>query len=354
MDYFYDLSDYASMHKDSSRDQSNSISSLPNFCQASTVYLLVIASVLLSLLLAFATLDWQLNFWYNLSLYSLFIVWTSLFSLALLCLIRRGLPKLSLQFFFFLAICIIVCITTLFSFLSSQYLSYEFSFWFLIRNSCIALIVSGIFFRFYFLQQDSLRRIQSEAEARVQALQSRIRPHFLFNSLNTLANLASQDPNKTENMILDMADIFRASMQRSDKLIPFVEEKNLCNQYLGLEQQRLGNKLTFEWLTDTIPDNLLVPPLLLQPLIENAVLHGVQARSEGGLIQIKGISLKNYIQIEITNPLPSQEPQLHKGNSMALSNIRQRLAVLYQGKASLNYHQSNEHFYCIVKLPKEL
>ncbi|NVJ65069.1 MAG: histidine kinase, partial [Gammaproteobacteria bacterium] len=269
-----------------------------------------------------------------------------------LCLVKKSFANLSLQKFSSFAVFITVAVCLIYSIILMLYLTAELNYWLLFRNAAIAFIVSSIFFRYYYLQQNNRLQIQAEAEARVQALQSRIRPHFLFNSLNTLANLTSQAPEKAEESILDLADIFRASMQRSDKLIPFADEQQLCSQYLQLEQHRLGDKLSFEWQTNTINPQIPFPPLLLQPIIENAVYHGVQNRADGGHILIKGMSTKNHIQLEVTNPLPSASASIHKGNSLALKNIRQRLEVLYQGKAQLNYHQSNDTFYCIVKIPK--
>jgi two-component system sensor histidine kinase AlgZ len=117
--------------------------------------------------------------------------------------------------------------------------------------------------------------------------------------------------------------------------------------------QRLGDRLEVEWQVNHIADNLLVPPLLIQPLLENAVYHGVQKHPQGGTIRIKGVSYQKYIQLEITNPLPPADTEHHKGNSMALKNIRQRLEVLYGNKAQLTYHQAQQQFYCIVKIPKQ-
>lgn len=333
---------------------SSTVYRLPHFCQASTVYLTIITSLLLAILLSLVEPNWQEDFWYNLSTFSLFILWTSLTSIGILCLTRRYYQSITLKKFSLFAISTILTVTVAYSIVVGAYLSLELSPWFLIRNLMVAALVSGVFFRFYFLRQESLWRIQSEAEARIQALQSRIRPHFLFNSLNTLANLAAVDPEKTEQMILDMADIFRASMQRSDVLIPFSEEKQLCHQYLSLEKQRLGDRLSVEWQVNHVADNLLVPPLLLQPLLENAVYHGVQKHPDGGTIAIKGVSYQKHIQLEITNPLPPVEAANHKGNSMALRNIRQRLEVLYGNKAQLSYHQAQGQFYCILKIPKQL
>ncbi len=329
------------------------MSALPDFCQASILYLTIIACVLLAFLMSLIVDHWRFNYWLNFSTFALFNLWTALTSIGILCLVKKSFASISLQKFASFAVLITVGVCAIYSIILMLYLTTEIDYWVLFRNAAIAFIVSSIFFRYYYLQQNNRLQIQAEAEARIQALQSRIRPHFLFNSLNTLANLTSQEPEKAEESILDLADIFRASMQRSDKLIPFSDEQQLCNQYLQLEKLRLDDKLTYEWQTETINPNIPVPPLLLQPIIENAVYHGVQNRSDGGKILIKGLSTKQHIQLEVTNPLPNANASIHKGNSLALKNIRQRLEVLYQGKAQLNYHQSNDTFYCIVKIPKK-
>lgn len=328
------------------------ISKLPDFCRASIIYLTILACVLLATLLSLVMPNWQQNYWFNFSSFTLFSLWTALSSIGILCSIKRFFPELHLRQFSIIAVAVCVLFSLLYTTILSVYLQSDATASLLFKNGVITLIVSGIFFRYYFLQQQSLLQIQSEAEARIQALQSRIRPHFLFNSLNTLANMATQDPNKTEESILDLADIFRASMQRSDKLIPFSEEKHLCSQYLALEKQRLGEKLQVEWHTDTIDGKIPFPPLLLQPIIENAVFHGVQNRTDGGTIIIKGLSSKNHIEIEVTNPLPTTSDTLHKGNSLALRNIRQRIEVLYPGKANFTHHSSQDTFFCRLKIPK--
>lgn len=333
--------------------QKPKMSELPDFCQASVLYLTIIACVLLAFLMSLIVDNWRFNYWLNFSTFALFNLWTALTSIGILCLVKKQFAKLSLQRFSTLAVLITVAVCIFYSILLMLYLNTEIDYWLLFRNTALAFIVSSVFFRYYYLQENNRLQIQAEAEARVQALQSRIRPHFLFNSLNTLANLTSQEPEKAEESILDLADIFRASMQRSDKLIPFADEQQLCNQYLQLEALRLGEKLQFDWQTDTIDPQIPFPPLLLQPIIENAVYHGVQNRADGGKVLIKGLSTKNHIQLEVTNPLPTRSASIHKGNSLALKNIRQRLEVLYQGKAELNYHQSNDTFYCIVKIPKK-
>lgn len=334
------------------KKESIAISKLPDFCRASIVYLTILACVLLAALLSLIMPNWQQHYWFNFSSFTLFSLWTALSSIGILCSIKRFFPTVHLRQFSIIAVTVSVIISLLYTAILGAYLQVDNMASLLFKHGLITLIVSGIFFRYYFLQQHSLLQIQSEAEARIQALQSRIRPHFLFNSLNTLANMATQDPDKTEEAILDLADIFRASMQRSDKLIPFSEEKHLCSQYLALEKQRLGDKLSIEWQTDTIDDKTPFPPLLLQPIIENAVFHGVQNRTDGGTIMIKGLSSKHHIEIEVTNPLPCTHDTLHKGNSLALKNIRQRIEILYQGKAHFKHHSAQDTFFCRLRIPK--
>lgn len=346
--------DTAAKPKSLNKEDLPIMAQLPDFCRASTLYLTIIACVLLSFLMSLALDDWRTNYWFNFSSFAFFSLWTALTSIAILCLIKKNFAKLNLQQFSILAVVTTVTVAIIYSIFLMLYLANGIDLWALFRNIAIAFIVSSIFFRYYYLQQLNQLKVRAEAEARVQALQSRIRPHFLFNSLNTLAHLTTEAPHIAEESILDLADIFRASMKRSDKLISFAEEKLLCSQYLQLEKHRLGERLDYEWQTETIQNELPFPPLLLQPIIENAVYHGVQNRKNGGKILIKGVSTKNHIQLEITNPLPNANATVHKGNSLALSNIRQRLEVLYQGKAELNYHQSNDTFYCIVKIPKKV
>jgi two-component system sensor histidine kinase AlgZ len=164
-------------------------------------------------------------------------------------------------------------------------------------------LVTVVFFRYLLIRTRWKAQLIAESEARVQALQARIRPHFLFNSLNTIASLIPVDPDNAEAAIEDLADIFRGSMRRADKLISLEEELQLARQYLDMERRRLGDRLTLVWRAEELPPGAAVLPLMLQPLLENAVGHGVQPRAAGGEITVYGRAEGDNIVITIGNPI---------------------------------------------------
>jgi two-component system sensor histidine kinase AlgZ len=181
-------------------------------------------------------------------------------------------------------------------------------------------------------------------------LQARIRPHFLFNSLNTIASLIPEEPDAAERAIEDLADLFRGSMRRADSLISLSAELNLARKYLQMEQRRLGDRLTIEWQVDELPAGASILPLTLQPLLENAVAHGIQPRIEGGEIRVYGRSEKDNIVITISNPL-GPEQYISGGHGMALANIRERLDLAFGPSSSLITHQNDQQFFAVLSLP---
>lgn len=199
-------------------------------------------------------------------------------------------------------------------------------YWLLVTLATAALL-------FYF---DLRGRALSPAlsEARLQALQARIRPHFLFNSINAVLSLIRQEPKRAETALEDMADLFRVLMADNRELAPLTREVDLCRQYLSLEQLRLGERLKVEWRTDRMPGDALVPPLILQPLLENAVYHGIEPRVEAGVVSIEIFTANEQVYAVLRNPY-QEGGESHTGNRMALSNIRERLALHFDAEASL-------------------
>ena len=181
-------------------------------------------------------------------------------------------------------------------------------------------------------------------------MQARIRPHFLFNSLNTIASLIPDNPSGAERATEDLADLFRGSMRRADSLISLSEELELVSKYLHMEQRRLGDRLRVDWQVSELPKGASVLPLTLQPLIENAVAHGIQPRTDGGELRVYGRSEKDNIVITICNPLGSDDHN-NGGHGMALANIRERLELAFGPTASLITHQSDEQFFAVLSLP---
>ena len=200
------------------------------------------------------------------------------------------------------------------------------------RVSVFALIITGTALKYF----DYRMRALSPAliAARLQALQARIRPHFLFNSINAVLSLIRTEPKQAETALEDMADLFRAVMTDNRELIPLDDEVALCKQYLNLETLRLGERLNVKWYTDNMPGDALVPPLVLQPLIENAVYHGVQASNEVSEITINIYQRRGELHAILTNPL-YLDGTSHSGNKIAIGNIRERLALHFDAEAGL-------------------
>lgn len=211
-------------------------------------------------------------------------------------------------------------------------------------------LVAVVFFRYLVIRARWRAELMAQADARVQALQARIRPHFLFNSLNTIASLIPDEPESAEAATLDLADIFRGSMQRADQPISLEDELRLARQYLDMEKRRLGDRLEIDWRVDALPPGAAVLPLMLQPLLENAVGHGVQGRPEGGKISVYGRAEGDLIVITIGNPL-ALDGKTTAGHGMAIRNIRERLSLAFGSRASLLTNQDDEQFYAVLSVP---
>lgn len=172
------------------------------------------------------------------------------------------------------------------------------------------------------------------SEARLQALQARIRPHFLFNSLNAVLSLVRSDPRHAERALEDLAELFRALMSEARQLVALSDEIRMTRAYLELEQLRLGDRLRVLWHIEKMPADALVPPLLIQPLAENAVYYGIEPEREPGEISINIYRSQDQVHVVIRNPL-SPDPAHRKGNGIALDNIRERLLLHFDLDATL-------------------
>ncbi|HKW37881.1 MAG TPA: histidine kinase [Burkholderiales bacterium] len=188
------------------------------------------------------------------------------------------------------------------------------------------------------------------AESRLQALQARIRPHFLFNSLNAVLSLIRRDPKRAEGALEDLAELFRTVMADNRQLIALRDELSLCRQYLNLEQLRLGDRLQVEWRLDPSAEDALVPPMVLQPLVENAVYHGIEPGIAPGLIEVRIERRKDRLWLQLTNPYHA-DYQHRQGNHMALANIRERLQLHFDVEASLSTHIADGRYEIGMAMP---
>jgi two-component system, LytTR family, sensor histidine kinase AlgZ len=176
--------------------------------------------------------------------------------------------------------------------------------------------------------------------ARLQALQARIRPHFLFNTINAVLSIVRADAKRAETALEDMADLFRMAMKDTDELVPLSKEVELARQYLAIEALRLGERLKVRWDTQNMPPDALIPPLILQPLLENAVYHGIEPLPEGGTIEVRLYRDGKELHLQVRNPAQTQAEPRVRGNKMALANIRERLDLLFDVEAQ--YHVTSE------------
>ncbi|HQT27046.1 MAG TPA: histidine kinase, partial [Burkholderiales bacterium] len=187
-------------------------------------------------------------------------------------------------------------------------------------------------------------------EARLQALQARIRPHFLFNTINAVLSLIRSDPVRAETALEDLADLFRVLMADNRKLTTLSKEVELCREYLDLEKLRLGERLQVDWHIDKMPTDAMIPPLVLQPLLENAVYHGIEPSSAKGVISIHIYRRRGEIHAVLRNPYtPGHENR--KGNKMALENIRERLSLHFDAEGDLKVELMGSVFQVHITLP---
>jgi len=210
------------------------------------------------------------------------------------------------------------------------------------------LLVTGVLVGYFDLRGRALS--PALTEARLQALQARIRPHFLFNSINAVLSLIRQDPKRAETALEDLADLFRVLMADNRQLARIEREIELARQYLSIEQLRLGDRLQIEWDTAGMPADAMIPPLVLQPLLENAVYHGIEPRSGPGTINIRIHREGNQVHMVLRNPYRRQSDR-HAGNRMALGNIRERLALHFDAEASLKTTASEDAYQVQIVIP---
>jgi len=240
------------------------------------------------------------------------------------------------------------------------------------RYGLFSMIVCAVLLLYFWLRSRVLSRAQHDA--RLQALRARIRPHFLFNTINTVLSIIRTKPKEAETALENMADLFRMAMSDMQDLVPIQREIQLSKQYADLEQLRMGERLKVKWQVDDLPDDVLIPPLLLQPLLENAVYHGIEPLPRGGSINIVLRRSGGELHIKVENPCPSPADrqrmgdttgtyelaklaqqamgkQPHDGNKMALKNIRERLALLFDVEARYKVEYGNDFYRVEILLP---
>ena len=354
---------------------------LPDFCTIRMAFAALVVGELLAIVLTLGAGSGSAGGLLELALTSLFIQWVALGSSALLCVSRRTFERwgdvaaAAASYVVILAVALAVSevawqfvlprladpsVAVQWEFqqqrdglgslhpLTAQVAHAEFI-W---RNLGIAAVAALVALRYFYIQHQSRVRMESETRAHIQALQSRIRPHFLFNSMNTIASLTRSEPAMAEQVTEDLAALFRVSL--GDASVPGTldDELEVCAQYLRIEAQRLGDRLVSEVDICAVPGDALLPRLILQPLIENAVYHGVEPSPDGGRIILDGQLDGDMIQLRISNTVPRVAQTVRgPGNAMALDNVRQRLDAFFNGAARFEIDAQADHFTVSLVIP---
>jgi two-component system sensor histidine kinase AlgZ len=338
---------------------------LPDFCQAPTVLAIVLIAALLGFVLALARLPAGGDFWIELARTTAFLLWAGLLCAGALCRLRpwlAGKPlrpsvawALGTMVGVVALLSLVVCLlgqwwVTRFGTVSSVFPDRMAVF--VLPNVLIAAIVGALTLRYFYVSQQWRRSVELEARARIHALQARIRPHFLFNSMNTIAALTRSDPARAEEAIEDLADLFRVSLSDARAQIPLREELEVARIYQRIEQLRMGERLRVDWDVRRVPARAIVPSLLLQPLLENAIGHGIEPLPGGGAVTVRGWLEGDSIVFEVTNPLPPDGTgATRKGNRMALDNVRERLELAFPGRSGIEVQDGDGRFCVRLRFP---
>lgn len=331
---------------------------LPEFCQASTLLGLMLitqAVVLVAVLAPGHDGDWT-----TLSVSTVFAQWLALSSAALLCQLRSLLLKLAPWWALLGVLGAVGANAFALSWLAyvlDQALALNFTEpveqvrQFVGGVMALSLILTLAALRYSYVHVQWRRQVEAQARTALDALTARIRPHFLFNSMNSIAALVRSEPHHAEQAIEDLSELFRAALKANDNWVSLEDELAMLERYLSIEELRLGPRLKIRYDVDSAPLDIRLPSLLLQPLVENAVYHGIQPMPEGGVIRIRALPEAAGVRISIENPRPDP-PQPSQGHGMALNNVQLRLRYAFGARSSLDVVEGSGYYAVSLLIPR--
>lgn len=329
---------------------------IPDFGDVSTILKLLLVSFLICILYTFTQVNYASDFYSkftpNLSNFFKYVIAQVLLLIAFSKLIRRQKPLKAILFIIFsnfISVCAVHFattkdLTTLWTDMDGMFAKFVVSYGIL------------FFFLIYFDWREK-NLDPSNIMAKLIFLQSKMKPHFLFNTLNTVIALIKKEPDTARKMLLNFSDLLRVSIKEEEvSMYTIKEELNLCKKYFEIEKIRLGNRLNIEWNIDEELTGYLIPKLALQPLIENSILHGIQHVAENGQIEV---TVRNHnedkIFIEIKNDINKQKNYREEDhNNISMDNLRERLKIYYSGNVDFKSYEKNKKFYVYLLLPKKL
>jgi two-component system sensor histidine kinase AlgZ len=338
---------------------------VPDFCRLPTLFAVIVGAELVVAILALAPLGhehWQPAAF---GTASLFAQWTALFSATLLCKLRIPLSRLRPVVGALLAWSLPVCVAALGATLLFQIdrglglmpdMVNVDPTRFVLSCSALTGLIGAAALRYAYVQEQWRQQVRAQAKSEVDALQARIRPHFLFNSMNTIASLVRSDPAKAERAVEDLSDLFRAALGAGEGESTLAEELELVERFLAIEELRLGDRLQVRWQREEpLPWDLKLPRLLLQPLVENAIIHGIAKLADGGTIDIGLRAQGRTLHVRVGNPCPPVDATAgngrEAGNRHAQHSIEHRLRYHFGSAASMATRRDAGYYACELKLP---
>lgn len=336
---------------------------LPDFCRGWIIFNVIVMAEMLAIVITLVLPRYIISPYLlqNLLLISIYVQWIALSGTAILCVMRRYLNKLpklraiSMAYVLLLATTWLVTESTIWLLWLTDEISSLRPEWYShlnIVSITISAFVYALLLR-YFVAKHELKQVTlSEERTRMQAMLSRIRPHFVFSSMNIIASLTRSDPVKAESAIEDMADLFRMMLNQEETLVPVKNEIDVAKKYLAIEALRLDNRLRINWDIGKFPRKAVMPVLTLQPLLENAIRHGIEPVSAGGTITVRLWEQGDRIYIKIMNPIPRiRAKRTEDSHSMSLDDIRLRFRNHYGDAAKLEFGDEGDQFIVTVVLP---
>lgn len=324
---------------------------LPDFCAAGTILVILLVAELVAIVLTLASYA-PGSFLTELSKMSMFVLWLALLGTGLLCQIRPWAEKQGntqafvICFLVLEVVCLLLAETTwqVTRIYAEAVIINDSHLGFLLRTFATSFIVIALAMRYLYISSEWRRSIVLEAQARVSALQALIRPHFLFNSMNTIASLTRTDPKQAEEAVEDLADLLRANLGTQKDRTSLKEELEVAAIYQRIEKLRLGDRLKVRWDVADLPMRAQIPSLTIQPLLENAIYHGIELLPEGGEVLVTGRRNGDNLEIEVKNPIAQDKTRKTGGNQMAFSNIRQRFELAYGSNGRVDVVETESEY----------
>ncbi len=332
---------------------------LPDFCAAGTLFIVLLVAELVAIVLTLAAHAPPGEFLLTLSKISFFVLWLALLGVAVMCQLRGWLERAGKTRAFVASFVMLEILCLVLAELAWQLpvrvagisVIDDTHTDFLLRTLAISSIFIALAMRYLYVSSEWRRSIVLEAQARISALQALIRPHFLFNSMNTIASLTRTDPRQAEEAVEDLSDLLRASLSGNRNRTTLKEELEVAAIYNRIEKLRLGDRLRLRWDIDDLPMRARIPSLTIQPLIENAIYHGIELLPDGGDVSVIGKRDGKYLTIAVTNPVAPGKQRDKDGNKMALTNIRQRFELAYGNRASVDVDQGDDTYSVTLRFP---